>query len=281
MKPLKSWMTWFIVLTSASTAIGASFFISWTAGQDPSSASHLQVHLVEYMMYGVILGLALILIAKQFRVMQMLQFESDRASYIVRSYLKDPIAKDRQLIGQGQPSKHTKNALNQIAMNIPNADVDTPRGLRRFYFERHIVSVGAITDAGHEPNQNVLVEILHERLSADNKTVELFASVLITLGLIGTILGLMLMMNSLTGVMKQNGSGDGLLEALASDSGPLAGLGVAFMTTLMGSILGGVVLRVLTGIVERTISEFVALVAELTEVHVIGVLKNDPKATAR
>ena len=72
--------------------------------------------------------------------------------------------------------------------------------------------------------------------------------------------------------MQARGAGDGLLQALAATDGPLSGLGVAFMTTLIGAVLGGVVLRVLTAVVERHITDYVAEVAELTDIHVIGRL---------
>jgi hypothetical protein len=264
MNALKSWLMWLGILLAATAAIGISFAISWFNTD--------LANVVEYTMYGVILGLATSLIIRQYGVMRMLQNEADRASAVVQQ-LAPAIARDRDSAPENGATEHTREAIQKLAHAIPNLSESTPRGARRYYFERHIAAVESMSQSGHEPTQNVLIEILHERLSADNKSVELFASVLITLGLIGTILGLMLMMSSLTDVMIASGGGDGLLQALASDAGPLAGLGVAFMTTLMGSVLGGVVLRVLTGIVERSISEFVALVAELTEVHIIGRLK--------
>lgn len=264
MNALNSWLRWLSVLLLATVAIGTSFAVSWT---NPGLSN-----VVEYTMYGVILGLAATLIGRQYGVMRMLQNEADRAGDVVRE-LAPAIDRDRESTGDGEPTQHTREAIQRLAHKIPNLQESTPRGSRRYYFERHIAALESMSQSGHEPSQSVLIEILHERLSADNKAVELFASVLITLGLIGTILGLMLMMNSLTDVMMASGGGDGLLRALAGDEGPLAGLGVAFMTTLMGSVLGGVVLRVLTGIVERSISEFVALVAELSEVHIIGRLK--------
>ena len=118
---------------------------------------------------------------------------------------------------------------------------------------------------------------IHSRLAARNKIVELFASVLITLGLIGTILGLILMMGSLTEVMSTSEMDENLMKSLVGDQGPLSGLGVAFVTTLLGAVLGGVILRVLTSIVEANITEYTAHIAELTEVYVLPFLRKSAR----
>ena len=56
-------------------------------------------------------------------------------------------------------------------------------------------------------------------------------------------------------------------------NGPLRGLGTAFYTTLLGAVLGGVVLRVLTNIVDASVMEYTAHIAELTEVYVLPYLR--------
>ncbi len=81
--------------------------------------------------------------------------------------------------------------------------------------------------------------------------VSLLGSLLITLGLIGTVLGLTITLSGL----------DGALENVAADSmsvliglrEAMSGMGLAFYTTLLGSIMGGVFLRVFARINDDSI----------------------------
>lgn len=142
-------------------------------------------------------------------------------------------------------------------------------------FKSHIDNLYTISLSHPEVSQDNLIEILHSRLLAKNKVVELFASVLITLGLIGTILGLMVMMEELVmavDAMGANGDAN-ILQELFRDDGAMAGLGVAFVTTLLGAVLGGVILRVLTSIIDENIMKYIAHLAELTEVHVLPYMR--------
>lgn len=124
-------------------------------------------------------------------------------------------------------------------------------------------------------SQDNLIEIIHNRLLSRNQVVELFASILITIGLIGTIIGLIFMMNSLTREIA-TGESSALLQKLTQPGGPLAGLGIAFYTTLIGAAFGGVVLRILTSVVDASITRYIAHLAELTEVHVLPFIRTHP-----
>ncbi len=145
-------------------------------------------------------------------------------------------------------------------------------------FRKHIQNLYIISQSQSDISQDNLIELLHSRLSARNKIVELFASVLIRLGLIGTILGLILMMGGLIEVMDGAVVDENLMSALVGERGPLSGLGVAFITTLLGAVLGGVVLRVLTSIVDANTMEYTAHIAELTEVYVLPHLRKTARA---
>lgn len=155
-------------------------------------------------------------------------------------------------------------------------------------FRTHIENLNTIAQSHSEIHQDNLIEVLHTRLIARNKVTELFSSILITLGLIGTIVGLIVMMTKLTEVMK-GGITDDFVVQLVGDTGPLSGLGVAFVTTLLGAVFGGVILRVLTSVVEANIMRYTAHLAELTEVYVLPHMRhmaiishatlNDPAVT--
>ena len=166
--------------------------------------------------------------------------------------------------------RETNLASSQIRLleEVDNFD-DFLAKSRPSIFRSHIENLYIISQSQADISQDNLIELLHSRLTARNRVVELFASILITLGLIGTILGLILMMGGLTEVMSSSSLDDQLIAALMGANGPLSGLGVAFNTTLLGAVLGGVVLRVLTNVVDSNIMEYMAHIAELTEVYVL------------
>lgn len=268
MSGLKSWALWFALIGGAALLVGIAFWLSWI---DPRF--HGLVERTMYLAMGVI---ATTLIVTQARVMLMLDRETQRAIDIAQRVVAPAIRADDEA-GAATPH-HLRRSIEQL--HFEGEEDAVPRGMNRHYFARHLKNLLEMSRTrslkadgpAAAVSQDTLIEILHERLSAENRFIELFSSVLVTLGLIGTILGLMLMMSSLTDVMQAQGAGDGLLQALAASDGPLSGLGVAFMTTLIGAVLGGVVLRVLTAVVERHITDYVAEVAELTDIHVIGRL---------
>ena len=199
---------------------------------------------INYAMYAVIGGLGLGLVIKSFADARFLQHQTALASQQVQ--ILEVVDNFDDFLARAHPS----------------------------IFRHHIQNLHTIAQSQTMVSQDNLIELLHGRLAARNKIVELFASVLITLGLIGTILGLILMMGSLTEVMAGTEVNDEFMNKLIGDEGPLADLGVAFVTTLLGATLGGVILRVLTSIVEANIMEYVAHIAELTEVYVLPYLRS-------
>ena len=138
-------------------------------------------------------------------------------------------------------------------------------------FRTHIDSLYTIFLAHSDIDQSALIELLHRRLIARNRVSELFSSLLITLGLIGTIVGLIIMMSKLQETMAQFDSGEPqqIINLIFSEGGALSGLDAAFYTTLLGAMLGGVLLRVLSSIVASNTMHYVSHLAELTEVNVI------------
>ncbi|MCG6970608.1 MAG: MotA/TolQ/ExbB proton channel family protein, partial [Gammaproteobacteria bacterium] len=71
---------------------------------------------------------------------------------------------------------------------------------------------------------------------------EVIGNLLITLGLVGTVVGLTLTLTGLTSSLEALGQDqEQLLRGLR---GAMGGMGTAFYTTLLGSVLGGVLLRV-------------------------------------
>lgn len=137
-------------------------------------------------------------------------------------------------------------------------------------FRSHIGALHTIFLRDSTIHQDNLVEVVLARLHARNRVVELLASVLITLGLIGTILGLLLSVGGLGRVLQ---GGTDFEEVRGAMQETVSGLGTAFYTTLFGAVTGGVILRILTSVIEAHIVRFVAHMSELAEVHVLPAMR--------
>jgi hypothetical protein len=99
----------------------------------------------------------------------------------------------------------------------------------------------------HQHLQDLDLEELHSRWSWEvEKKYELMkhgSNVLVTLGLIGTVAGLIITIGGLEGVMLNVDSGQGTEGLLSGISQTLGGMSTAFYTTLFGAILGGAFLK--------------------------------------
>lgn len=204
---------------------------------------------VEYGMYVIILGMGGVLIAKGYFDASFIHREMKLASLQVK--LLEKVDDFDQFLQHAPSSVFRSHIDNLYTISMQNADV----------------------------SQDNLIELLHARLLAKNRVVELFASILITLGLVGTIIGLISMMDSLVVTVEEvGGSSENILPLLFNkDDGPLGGLGVAFLTTLLGAVLGGVILRILTSVIDANITKYTSHLAELTEVYVLPQMRKMAK----
>lgn len=218
--------------------LGLSFAVIFLAYLFPENG-------LENSMYLLIFGFAVASIYKSYQDAVFLNKETNLASSQV------------QLLTE----------LNDIAEFLEKAEVSV--------FRNHIESLYTIFLAHPDIKQDNLIEVLHSRLLARNRVVELFASILITLGLVGTILGLIVMMGNLRQELggSAGGAGDNLIGRLMGAGGPLDGLDTAFYTTLLGALFGGVILRILTSVVDANIMKYTAHLAELTEVNVLPFMR--------
>lgn len=165
--------------------------------------------------------------------------------------------------------RETRLAGTQVAVLASTNDIDRFLAeAKPSVFRTHISSLHTIFLNDTNIDQGHLIEITHARLTAQNRVVELLSSMLITLGLIGTIIGLLISIGGLGGVL--GGGGEALKNGLKTT---ISGLGTAFYTTLFGAACGGVILRILTAIVDSHILRYIAHLSELTEVHVLPALR--------
>ncbi len=108
--------------------------------------------------------------------------------------------------------------------------------------QRFFVSLKEIVASNSAPDIEALIDVELASYQRRSHAIEVMGNLLITLGLIGTVIGLTLTLAGLTTSLDALGQDhDRLMRGLESAMG---GMGTAFYTTLLGSVLGGVLLRV-------------------------------------
>lgn len=234
---LKIWVQWFTTATIVSTFI----FIGYVSEEK----IYGNISLLNFGIYSSIFIVALMAIGTSFKDARFIDKQSKLATQQVKKLLH----------------------LNDVSEFLDSVEDSI--------FKNHIDNLYSIFRVHSTINQDNLIEILHSRLLARNKNVELLSGVLITLGLIGTIIGLIDMTNRLGRLIGEVGEADPaqVMQQIAGNDGPLGSLGIAFYTTLLGAVFGGVLLRVLANIVQSSISMYTAHVAELTEVYVLPSMR--------
>lgn len=138
----------------------------------------------------------------------------------------------------------------------------------------HIANLYEVFRRDVNISQDNLVTLMQTRLLSRTRIVEFCSSALVTLGLVGTIIGLIQASGGLTQVFAAAGAGTGdSPDLLAGIDNTLKGMGIAFYTTLLGAILGGVFLRLLSNLVDANIDHIVSHIAELTEIYILPILR--------
>jgi len=139
-------------------------------------------------------------------------------------------------------------------------------------FHKHVQDLANIAKFDESFTQDRLITLLYSSLMARCRIVEILSNVLVSLGLIGTVLGLITMTEGLNGTLEslQSGDSSSLLTGMRST---MSGLGTAFYTTLIGAMLGSVILRILNNIYTSNVDYLVSYVASTVEVQIAPRLK--------
>ncbi len=114
---------------------------------------------------------------------------------------------------------------------------------------RFFSALQAALDVNGQINAEALLNTELAAYQRISHTVEVIGNLLITLGLIGTVAGLTLTLTGLTSSLDALGHDQELL--LSGLRKAMAGMGTAFYTTLLGAVLGGVLLRVFSQITDH------------------------------
>jgi hypothetical protein len=142
---------------------------------------------------------------------------------------------------------------------------------KKFGVAKFFESLKAVLANNGDINIESLVDVefaIYQRIA---HALEIIGNLLITLGLIGTVVGLTLTLTGLTSSLEALGQDQDQL--LAGLRGAMGGMGTAFYTTLLGSVLGGVLLRVFAHIDENGVESLENTLTRICLVHCSADLK--------
>jgi len=138
--------------------------------------------------------------------------------------------------------------------------------LRPFHaVEQFFVSLKDILSKNGQPDIEALLDVELASYHRTSNFVEVLGNLLITLGLIGTVIGLTFTLTGLTISLESLGHDqERLVSGLRK---AMAGMGTAFYTTLLGSVLGGVLLRVFALITEHGVENLSDILKKICMVY--------------
>ena len=140
-------------------------------------------------------------------------------------------------------------------------------------------SLKSILNNGGELNIEALVDVEFAIYRRTAHALEVIGNLLITLGLVGTVVGLTLTLTGLTSSLEALGQDqEQLLRGLR---GAMGGMGTAFYTTLLGSVLGGVLLRVYGHIDENGVDSLENALTRICLVYCSADLKESTERDIR
>ena len=131
--------------------------------------------------------------------------------------------------------------------------------LHRLFYEANYA-----LEKGDQIDFTVLLTAYSAKQTGRIRSVSVTAGILITAGLLGTIIGLILTINGISSVL--GAAGENYDSMILGLNETLQGMGTAFYTTFFGGLLGGVVLKALAAENEKAANRLTADSLELGEI---------------
>lgn len=163
--------------------------------------------------------------------------------------------------------------LEQIAQRAGWPGIDnTPK---RFRVARFFDALKFIIGKNADVDLEALVDVEFAIYQRFAHALEIFGNLMITLGLVGTVVGLSLTLTGLTNSLAALGEDqEQLLSGLRS---AMEGMGTAFYATLLGAVLGGVLLRVFAHINQNGVENLEDSLSRIFLVYCAIDLKPSPQ----
>ncbi|VGO22787.1 MotA/TolQ/ExbB proton channel family protein [Pontiella sulfatireligans] len=124
---------------------------------------------------------------------------------------------------------------------------------------------------GEKVDIHTAIETYHAKHNSQVRSVSIMAALVISMGLLGTVVGLIMSISGLGGMVENIGlSRLTMMEALKTT---VSGMGTAFYTTFFGA-LGGLILRAVAVSQLNSLSELCAEAAEYADAHLTAKLES-------
>jgi hypothetical protein len=140
-------------------------------------------------------------------------------------------------------------------------------------FRDHVSNLYEIYRRDNSISQDNLIGLLQTKMQARTRFTEQLATVMVTLGLVGTIVGLVFAVQPLADAFAPGtqGNTEQVMQKMAL---VMESMKTAFYTTLFGAVMGGVALRLLHVSVDSNSENLVGHIAELCEVHLLPAMRH-------
>lgn len=140
-------------------------------------------------------------------------------------------------------------------------------------FRDHVSNLYEIYRRDNTISQDNLITLLQTRMQARTRFTEQLSAAIVTLGLVGTIIGLVYAVNPLAEAFAPGAKGN--TDVIFAKMGEvMESMKTAFYTTLWGAVMGGIALRMLSILVDSASESLVAHIAELCEVHLLPAMRH-------
>jgi len=140
-----------------------------------------------------------------------------------------------------------------------------PLKRQRRRVDQFIGGIQAVLQRNGQLELESLAAIEFSPLHRMSHMVSVIGNMLITLGLIGTVLGMTMIMSGLNGAVIALGENQQLL--IEGIGNAMSGMGVAFYTTLMGAVFGGILLRLFSWITDNSVDALQELMLRTTLIY--------------
>ena len=230
--------------------------------------------LLEWMLFVVILGLLLLILAGSFFATALMSDKSGISFVIVSIFVIVLIKNFTDIRYLGKQIGLANSQIKQLqeVNNIRKFLKSSEGSLLR----DHIVNLYEIFKRDISISQDNLISLMQARLLSRTKITDFCSCLLVTLGLVGTIIGLITSAGGLEAVVESVGEDQTAL--LTGIRETITGMGTAFYTTLLGAVLGGIFLRLLGNLVDSNIEFLVSCIAEMTEVYILPIFRSAARA---
>lgn len=131
--------------------------------------------------------------------------------------------------------------------------------------------------SGKQVNLRSLLAAYSAKINCRIQNVSVTSGMLITIGLLGTVIGLINAISGLGTVLEFAGIDQGKL--LSGLNATIGGMGTALYTTFFGALLGGVVLKVLAAELKKSATQLAADALEFGELYIMPLASADANKT--